>query len=185
MNSIEIGTDQAVGTIGRDIYAAASAARDRRDITYLTVLGVHIATIVPLPQRMPPRPAPPEPPWTDATALGQAQNGEANTAKWAEAWDYIESRLQGCDPDLANARIDDPYGPEPGDGDPGYNDYDDEQDEPEPDDYDPGPGIDDVGGASEIEYRHPDAYEHGEPWGPGNPAPGSAWDTRRSNEQEN
>jgi len=27
--------------------------------------------------------------------------------------------------------------------------------------------------------RHPDAYEYGEPWGPDNPAPGSAWDTRK------
>jgi hypothetical protein len=26
--------------------------------------------------------------------------------------------------------------------------------------------------------RHPDAYDYGEPWGPDNPAPGSAWDTR-------
>jgi hypothetical protein len=26
--------------------------------------------------------------------------------------------------------------------------------------------------------RHPDAYGYGEPWGPDNPAPGSAWDTR-------
>ena len=23
--------------------------------------------------------------------------------------------------------------------------------------------------------RHPDAYTYGEPWGPGNPAPGSSW----------
>lgn len=26
--------------------------------------------------------------------------------------------------------------------------------------------------------RHPDAYPYGEPWGPDNPAPGSAWDNR-------
>jgi hypothetical protein len=34
----------------------------------------------------------------------------------------------------------------------------------------------------EEETRHPDAYEYGEPWGPGNPAPGSAWDTRQKPE---
>lgn len=34
-----------------------------------------------------------------------------------------------------------------------------------------------------YDLRHPDAYEYGEPWGPDNPAPGSAWDTRKRQER--
>lgn len=43
--------------------------------------------------------------WTDDSALWQARNGQPGTAQTLAAWDYIESRLQGCDQDLANARI--------------------------------------------------------------------------------
>jgi hypothetical protein len=46
--------------------------------------------------------------FTDASALWQARNGNTKSAATVAAWDYIESRLQGCDVALANARIDDP-----------------------------------------------------------------------------
>jgi hypothetical protein len=209
MEDIKIDIARYDPVSGLDVYNAAVAAQDQQETTYITADGQRIAAIVPL--SLPPEPgeayvladvvadrlpaeldadrtaawAPDKgyANWTDGSALGQAQNGEPNTPQWTAAWDYIESRLQGCDPGLANARIDDPYGPEPGDGDPGFNYYDDDEpDEPAPDDYDPGPEIDDEGGASE--YRHPDAYPEGEPWGPGNPAPGSLWDTRRSEQEK-
>jgi hypothetical protein len=44
--------------------------------------------------------------WTDDSALWQVKNGQPGTAQALAAWDYIESRLQGCDQVLANARVD-------------------------------------------------------------------------------
>jgi hypothetical protein len=43
--------------------------------------------------------------WTDASALWQVRNGATDSAQTLAAWDYIESRLQGRDQDLANKRI--------------------------------------------------------------------------------
>ena len=142
MDDIEIDITRFHPVSGQAVHNAAVAAQEQREITYITADGERIAVIAPMPQPMPPRPAPPEPPWNDATALGQAQNGEANTAKWAEAWDYIGARLHGCDPDQASARINEPGEPD------SWEDYEyqipgiprpDEEDEPELDPDDPEP----------------------------------------------
>jgi len=42
--------------------------------------------------------------WTDNSALWQAQHGQSGPRTQA-AWEYIEYRLAGCSPELANKQI--------------------------------------------------------------------------------
>jgi hypothetical protein len=53
MDDIEIGTVRTTRAIGRDAYAAARAARDTGEITYLTVNGDRIAAVIPMPGKLP------------------------------------------------------------------------------------------------------------------------------------